>query len=262
MAAVELGPRILDFSKFKDFQSLKSLLPVSFDKSNLHNMMLACGDGIKDSEKGICDIQFYTELKEQEWPTIDIFCCSYNYESNLQANIKYMESRPELDIILCLFNLENEHECNLFSKLFEDSIDNIWTDDFRFILHPFNAHQVTKLNGYIHNIDIRKKRDSFLDYFKVGFLYSNYSGLNLVVKIIPEIISDKVNPFIGASVSNTYQKVEVLETIRHIQEERNETTTEEKFNNIIIKDRIVKNTNKYLKYKNKYLNLLNTIRYN
>ena len=58
MAAVELDTRILDFSKFKDFQSLKSLLPVSFDKSKVHNMMLACGDGIKDSEKLICDIQF------------------------------------------------------------------------------------------------------------------------------------------------------------------------------------------------------------
>ena len=172
-----------------------------------------------------------------------------------------MKSHPELDIILCLFNLEKKDECNLFGKLFEDSIDNIWTDDYRYILPPGIAHQVTKLNGYIHNIDIRQKPDEFLDFAKVGILYPSYPGLKLVVKIIPEIIPAKINPFIENL--DTYQKTVVSEAIKHIQAgEINETTTEEKFNNIIIKDRIVKNTNKYLKYKNKYLNLLNTIRYN
>jgi hypothetical protein len=45
MAAVELDSRILDF------RNPQISLPALFDKSKVHNMMLACGDGIKDTKK-------------------------------------------------------------------------------------------------------------------------------------------------------------------------------------------------------------------
>jgi hypothetical protein len=78
-----LDTRILDFRR-KSIQ-----IPEEFSSVPIRNMMLACGD---ESDYGLCDIQFYTDVSYRKRRKIDvdinIFCCSYDYNNTgLMKNI-------------------------------------------------------------------------------------------------------------------------------------------------------------------------------
>ena len=217
-------------SRILDFRNDNIEIPSNFLLNEYRNMMLACGDGIKDHDKNITDIEFYTK---KNLP-INIFCCSYDYNDiNLKINIDYILCNPELNIILCLFNNENINEINKLINLFKNSIDHIGTDDSRFMIPANITYEILNCNGIIHDIDTRKKNQEYLDTNKFNEILDK----------------EKYKETYRFILLSTFNKI-IYNKICKITEynEINEYDTE-----------IIKFKLKYLLYKKKYLQLKNKL---
>jgi hypothetical protein len=148
-----------------DFRNETQTIPQEFiEKIIIRKMIFACGDGYQQPRFGIpneiqeiLDLEAYTnakqyvnfaDLKEDDYDrkyfrNYNIFCCSYNYnEKGLHKNIDYLRNHPELNILLCLFDITNESELTKFSKLFQNSIRFIDTDDIRYYIPSNIAYNI------------------------------------------------------------------------------------------------------------------------
>ena len=157
-----------------DFRNETQTIPEEFIENVLiRKMIFACGDGYQQPRFGIpneiqeiLDLDAYTnakqyvnfdELKEDDYDrkyfrNYNIFCCSYNYnEKGLHKNIDYLRNHPELNILLCLFDITNESEIEKFSKLFQNSIRMIDTDDIRYYISSNIAYNILVEKGVCYS---------------------------------------------------------------------------------------------------------------
>jgi hypothetical protein len=172
-----------------DFRNETQTIPEEFtEKIIIRKMIFACGDGyqqprfgIANEIKEILDLDAYTnakqyvnfdELKEDDYDrkyfrNYNIFCCSYNYnEKGLHKNIDYLRNHPELNILLCLFDITNESEVEKFSKLFQNSIRFIDTDDIRYYISSNIAYNILIEGGVCYSCSSYANKQ---DYNNVNF---------------------------------------------------------------------------------------------
>jgi hypothetical protein len=172
-----------------DFRNETQTIPEEFtEKIIIRKMIFACGDGYQQPRFGIAneiqeilDLEAYTnakqyvnftELKEDDYDrkyfrNYNIFCCSYNYnEKGLHKNIDYLRNHPELNILLCLFDITNESEVEKFSKLFQNSIRFIDTDDIRYYISSNIAYNILIEGGVCYSCSSYANKQ---DYNNVNF---------------------------------------------------------------------------------------------
>jgi len=172
-----------------DFRNKTQTIPEEFIENVLiRKMIFACGDGYQQPRFGIpneiqeiLDLDAYTnakqyvnfdQLEEDDYDrkyfrNYNIFCCSYNYnEKGLHKNIEYLKNHPELNILLCLFDITNDSEIEKFSKLFQNSIRMIDTDDIRYYIPSNIAYNILVKKGLCYSCSSYANKQ---DYNTVNF---------------------------------------------------------------------------------------------
>ena len=128
--------RIIDL----DLDNLK--LPEFFKKNNINNLTLCVGDGehtlfelegLKGtgSDIPITDIEWFATKKIRKMEKINskIFMVCKNYSPDaLLKNIEYLKENPSLEVILLIYDYNSSKYKENLCLLFENSIDNIFED--------------------------------------------------------------------------------------------------------------------------------------
>jgi len=128
--------RIIDL----DLDNLK--LPEFFKKNNINNLTLCVGDGEHTlfeleglegtgSDIPITDIEWFATKKIRKMEKINskIFMVCKNYSPDaLLKNIEYLKENPSLEVILLIYDYNSSKYKENLCLLFENSIDNIFED--------------------------------------------------------------------------------------------------------------------------------------
>lgn len=138
-----LTTRIIDFSNPRQ---------VRFETEEPKRMIYAAGDAFGGPNKhntSKTNIQAYTELGYN----IFCYCCPPLDETN--QNILYLNAHPELNILVCLLTGDNAIDFPILQSIFNNSLDEINTDDPRFYPNSKTAFEMLKPGGICINVHQR-----------------------------------------------------------------------------------------------------------
>jgi len=159
---MKLDKRILNFEDHNF--SNKNLKNLVLEKSVNRKIILFAGDGF-DHESGNTDIQFFYDNYKKENKQV-IYVCKPSfwinrYNNHISAgdalfdNIYYLRKNPDIKVLLCFMDITNTDQCEKFTKLFKNKINEIDSDEPYLIqyLDPLYCCKLLTKNGKCININ-------------------------------------------------------------------------------------------------------------